>query len=298
MGAVIGVRCRNTEAEDTTRTCLVRRRSRRSSCGFSKTTCGWTEAPERSFSTSPSTTATSTSSASPSKNHQLQHVRLQCELWLLVVPRILIYCTYLWPPVWKPTVQIMWCFCQVAGGVPGDRWGGHLLAVPNGASDTICVQLGLLCGSVCGGVLPLRLLLRGGGGAGDPHPPSALLQEPVELPGCSHRRGVHQTPFYDHSSPCNNRFRSDSLSLWFTLSALFSVECCRYYHEHNQDSHGWQPPQRPAGEPLCSPQLWVFGQPAGPVQQRGGDHRLLFLGQGINLFPFAPWSVQNCHSAS
>lgn len=86
------------------------------------------------------------------------------------------------------------------------------------------------------------------------------------------------------------------LSLLFALSALFSVECCCYYHEHNQNSHGWQSSQRPVGEPHCSPQLWVFGQPAGPVQQRGCYHCLFFLGQGINLFPFGLWSAQNCHS--
>lgn len=40
-----------------------------------------------------------------------------------------------------------------------------------------------------------------------------------------------------------------------SLSALFSVECCRYHHEHNQNSHGWQPSQRPVGEPHRSPQL-------------------------------------------
>lgn len=83
-------------------------------------------------------------------------------------------------------------FRQVVGGVPCYWRGGDLLAVPNSASDTIRVQLGLLCGSVWGGVLPIHRLLHGGGSAGGPHPPLALLQEPVELSGRSHCRGVYR----------------------------------------------------------------------------------------------------------
>lgn len=64
------------------------------------------------------------------------------------------------------------------------------MAVPDGASDSLRVQLGLLCGRVRGGVRPVRPLLRGGGSAGDPHPPTALLQESVELLGRAHRGGA------------------------------------------------------------------------------------------------------------
>lgn len=85
------------------------------------------------------------------------------------------------------------------------------------------------------------------------------------------------------------------LSLLFALFAPSSVECRCYYHEHNQNSHGWQSSQRPVGEPHFSSQLWVSGQPAGSVQQCGCCHCLLFLGQGKNLFLFDSWLVWHGH---
>lgn len=86
------------------------------------------------------------------------------------------------------------------------------------------------------------------------------------------------------------------LSLLFALFAPSSVECRCYYHEHNQNRHGWRSSQRPVGEPHFSPQLWVSGQPAGSVQQCGCCHCLFFLGQGKNLFPFESWSVRHRRS--
>lgn len=96
-----------------------------------------------------------------------------------------------------PPVNLIWRVCQVVGGVPCYRWGGDLLAVSDSAPHTVCVQLGLLCGSVRGGILPLHPVLRGGGGAGDPHPPAALLQVPVELSGYSHSCGERQSCVLD-----------------------------------------------------------------------------------------------------
>lgn len=98
------------------------------------------------------------------------------------------------------TVKIIWCARQVVGGVPCNWWCGDLLAVPNSASDTICVRLGLLCGPVWSGIQPFHPILRGGGSAGDPHPPAALLQESVELSGCSDCRGVCPSRIWDYWS--------------------------------------------------------------------------------------------------
>lgn len=70
MEAASGVRCPNTEAEDSTRTCLAPGRGRWFSCSSSKTTCGWTEEPEPCFWISPYTTETSTCFALPGENHR------------------------------------------------------------------------------------------------------------------------------------------------------------------------------------------------------------------------------------
>lgn len=78
---------------------------------------------------------------------------------------------------------------QVVGGVPSHRRSRDLMAVPDGASDSLRVQLGLLCGRVRGGVQPVCTLLRGGGSTGDPYPPTALFQESVELLGRAHCGG-------------------------------------------------------------------------------------------------------------
>lgn len=72
MEAVIGARSLNMEVEDTTKTCVVRKRTQWSNCSSSKTTCGWTEEPELCFWISLSTMRISTCFASPGRNHQSQ----------------------------------------------------------------------------------------------------------------------------------------------------------------------------------------------------------------------------------
>lgn len=92
MGAVILARYLNMEVEDTTKTCLVQKRSQQSNCSFSKTTCGLTEAPEQSSSTSLSTMATSTSSALSGENRHPQYVTSQSNQGLRLMT---ISCSYI-----------------------------------------------------------------------------------------------------------------------------------------------------------------------------------------------------------
>lgn len=81
-------------------------------------------------------------------------------------------------------------YIQIAGGVSSHRGRCDLMAVPDCALNALCVQLGPLCGAVRGHLLLLRSVLPGGGGAGDPPAPPALLQKLVELPGCAHSNGT------------------------------------------------------------------------------------------------------------
>lgn len=64
------------------------------------------------------------------------------------------------------------------------------MAVPDCALGALRVQLGPFCGDVRGHLLLLRAVLHGGGGAGDPTAPPALLQKLVELSGCAHSDGT------------------------------------------------------------------------------------------------------------
>lgn len=157
----------HTVEEDTIKTWARTKRRAPSSWRSWWTTCGSTEGPEWSSSTSPLTTQTSTCSASSGK------ARLQ-----RLYPSVLTH-----PLVDQRCV----CFFQVGSWIPTDWWSNPFPPDKNSQTDTIYLLLGFLHPRLWGGLLFVHPLLYCGGDSWVAYTQVLLLSQHLEHPGyCCH----------------------------------------------------------------------------------------------------------------